>query len=164
MELVLGSCYPCLHFFTGGGLSVLQPPAQAVQLPPRQPFFQPFLSSQAQLPHPHLHKPAQHSPRGEVNPSLSFIARKLHKFIMQTAPTASPVYICCLGPGAENGSISKTLAHQHLLQQKENQPAKHSINMIAQTRLHLGTHAALTPALSTPKHTHAIQRGNHCIK
>lgn len=108
MELVLGSWCPCLHFFGGDTLSVLQPPVQTIQLPPRQPFLQPFPSGQARPPHLRLHEPAQPSPRGEADPSLPFIAKKLHKFITQTIPWASPVYICCLRPGAEHRSISKT--------------------------------------------------------
>lgn len=91
-----------------GALLVLLPPAQAVQLPPGQPFLQPLPSGQAQPPHLRPHERAQPSPRGEADPLLPFIARKLHKFITRIAPEASPMYICFLRPGAEHGSLSKT--------------------------------------------------------
>ena len=103
-----GILVPLPPVLQGGGLLVLQPAVLAVQLPPGRPFLQPFPSGQARPPHPCLHEPAQPSPRGEADPLLPFIARKLHKFVTQTAPRAFPAYICCLGPGTEHGSISKT--------------------------------------------------------
>lgn len=91
------------------------------------------------------------------------IPRKLHKFMTQTTPRGSPMYICLPRPGAEYGALAKPPAHQRWVQQEENRRAKHSFNT-AQTRLLWGTHTALTRAPSPPKPTHAIQGRNRRVR
>lgn len=103
----------CAGILRGEALSVSQPSAQAVQLPPSQPFLQLFPSGQAQPPHPHLHEPAQPSPRAQADPSLPLIARKLLKFTTQAARGACLASICYLRPGLSTRVSPKPLAHQY---------------------------------------------------